>query len=403
MSPNARKNQSKCACALPLLLSLVASVAQADDSDAINVGLSQSLYHDSNLYRLPSGAAAPKGKRHDNISITGIDASFDRTYSRQRLRAELGVSHAAYAIHDDLDYTAPTVELGWDWRLGNHWSGVVEHRYAESMAGFEDAGGTAQLIRLFSRSALSANYWWHPDWAAGVGTARTTSRYQDNARPSSEYDTKDIDFNLTYRPATGNRMVFTLRQGEGRYPQRAAVAGSIREYSQRDARVSGDWRLTGALSTSGYIGHTRRTYDLAPSRDFSGVTGRLALTWQPTIKTSLVLSWRREIGAQQDLVSNYAVSRVVSLAPRWLISDKLALGATFEQSSRDFGGDPELGFDGLVPPQDDRTTRYNLSLQYQPIRALAFELGLQQQRRSSDFASREYKVETAWITGRFTF
>ncbi|MDO9599627.1 MAG: outer membrane beta-barrel protein [Azoarcus sp.] len=375
----------------------------ADEADALNFTVSQAAYYESNLYKLADGAQAPGGKRHDRIAITGLGAAFDRVYSRQRLRAALDVKHASYAIHDYLDYTAPDARLAWDWQVGNHFSGLLSHDYRESLAGFEDVVGVQQTILLYSRTGASANYWWHPNWAAGLGVSSARSRYKDDARPTSELDARDLDFNLTYRPASGNTVVLTLRQTDGRYPGRPAVAGSIRDYQQRDYRLRGEWRLTGATVISGYLGHTGRSYDLAPNRDFSGVTGRLALQWVPTAKTSINVSWRRELGADQDLFNNYAVTNAITLAPNWAITEKIRLGATLEYSKRDYGGDPELGFDGTDSTGEDRTRRYGLNLQYQPMRTLQLIAGVQKVRRTSVLAAREYEAETAWITGRFAF
>ncbi|PKO55671.1 MAG: hypothetical protein CVU28_05655, partial [Betaproteobacteria bacterium HGW-Betaproteobacteria-21] len=382
-------------------LALAHGAAMADEADALNFTVSQAAYYESNLYKLADGAQAPGGKRHDRIAITGLGAAFDRVYSRQRLRAALDVKHTSYAIHDYLDYTAPDARLAWDWQVGNHFSGLLSHDYRESLAGFEDVVGVQQTILLYSRTGASANYWWHPNWAAGLGVSSAQSRYKDDARPTSELDARDLDFNLTYRPASGNTVVLTLRQTDGRYPGRPAVAGSIRDYQQRDYRLRGEWRLTGATVISGYLGHTGRSYELAPNRDFSGVTGRLALQWVPTAKTSINVSWRRELGADQDLFNNYAVTNAITLAPNWAITEKIRLGATLEYSKRDYGGDPELGFDGTDSTGEDRTRRYGLNLQYQPMRALQLIAGVQKERRTSALAAREYEAETAWITGRF--
>jgi len=377
--------------------------AWADEADAINFGVSQTVTRDSNLYRLADGVEPAGGERGDTVSVTGVTAAFDRVFSRQRLQADLGVKHSAYAVHDNLDYSAPSLRLAWDWQLGNHWSGVFSHGYTEAMSSFDDTAGTSQTISRYVRTTASANYWWHPDWAVGVGAVRVRNRYLDDASPLSEFDSRDVDVNLTYRPASGNRLVLTARQTDGRYPNRPEETGSIRDYQQRDLRVAGDWRLTGALRLSGYFGFSDRSYDLAPNRDFQGYTGRLALHWVPTAKTAVTFSWRREIGAQEDLVANYAVTRVVSIAPVWSISDKLRLGGTIEVRSRDYGGDPELGFDGLVSERDDRTTTYGLDLSYQYMRALNFSAGLKKYRRTSVLESREYEAEVFWVSGAFTF
>lgn len=377
--------------------------AWADEADAINFGVSQTVTRDDNLYRLADGEEPEGGERGDTISVTAVTAAFDRVYSRQRLQADLAVRHSAYAVHDGLDYSAPSLRLAWDWQLGNHWTGALSHSYSEAMTDFDDTAGSNQTISRNVRTAASANYWIHPDWAVGVGASRLSYTYLDNASPESELDSRDVDVNVTYRPSSGNRVVFTARQTVGRYPNRADITGSIRDYQQRDVRVSGDWRLTGALRLSGYFGVTDRSYDSAPNRDFQGYTGRLALQWVPTAKTAVTLSWRREIGAEEDLAANYAVTRVVSIAPTWAISDKLRLGGIFDVRTRDYGGDPELGYDGLVDAGDYRTTTYGFNLSYQAMRALSLSVGLNRSRRSSAVAASEYRATSIWLSGKFAF
>ena len=388
---------------LAAALAVVFTPALADEVDALNLTISQGFFYQSNLYRLADGVVPAGGERADIISVTGLAAAFDRVYSRQRLQAELGLTRALYAEHPELNYTAPKIRLGMDWQVGNYWSGQLSHAYSETMTSFDETSGTDPVISRYSRTAASANYWWHPDWAIGVGAAQVSNGYRDGANPNAELESQDADLNLTYRPATGNRIVLTARNTDGHYPGRPAEPGSIRDYTQRDLRVSGDWRLTGALRLSGYAGNTSRRYDNAPNRDFNGYTGRLALTWAPTVKTAVTLSWRREIGAQEDLIANYAVTRVVSIAPVWHITDKVKLSGSYEVRNRDYGGDPELGFGGLVLPKDDRTKSYGLSLSYDYMRGLSLSAGFQQSSRSSVIASREYQSESFWLSGAFTF
>lgn len=378
--------------------------ASADDGETFNLVISQYFQSDDNLYRLPSGVTAPDGKRSDTIGVTSLTGEFHRRYGRQRLRGDLGVTHAVYAAHGDLDYTVPRVRLAWDWQLGNRWSGVFRRDYVETSAGFENTIGTDQLIRERNLTAASADYWWHPDWAAGLGASSVRNTYRDDARPSSDSDVDDIDLNLTYRPSSGNRVVFTVRDADGRYPGRPALSGSIRDYEQQDVRTRGEWTLTGAMRVAGDIGYTWRSYDLAPNRDFDGITGRMLVHWQPTYKTALELSWRREIGAEEDVVANYAVTSALVFAPSWRVSEKLSLSARLERSTRDYGGDPELGVSAdEALSRDDRTRRYGLMLDYSPVRAVRLGLGAEHQQRRSDLRLREYDATTVWVSGRISF
>ncbi len=394
------------AAPLPLVVLLGAMVfpcAAMAGEEGFSVGLSQLIQYDSNLYRLPDGAVAPRGERGDRISLSSVQLGFDRTVSRQRLRADLDLSHSAYRHHDDLDYTAPDGRLSWDWVVGRQWSGRLLHQYSETLAGFDDVGGTEQVIRRFRRSAGRAVLRIDPQWSVGAGVAHSRSWYKDGRRPLSEFEARTLSADLTWTTRAGNRLQLSVQDADGRYPNRPAATGSIRDYRQRQWRVGMDWQLTAAFAVNGELGHTSRTYALAPARDFSGTTGQLALRWVPTAKLALNLRWRRDIGAEEDLVANYALTRVLAFEPVWAVTSKISAGLIAERRQRDYGGDPELGFGGLVPRRDDRTERFGLWLSYQPLEALTVQLRAEHQRRRSALATREFDADTVSVQARWNF
>ncbi|MFC5768678.1 XrtB/PEP-CTERM-associated polysaccharide biosynthesis outer membrane protein EpsL [Thauera sinica] len=391
---------------MPLLAVLASAfgTARADEADALNFELSQTFYYDSNLYRLPDGFAAPKGERHDTVSITTAGIVFDRAYSRQRLRASLAMSSNRYAVHDDLDYDSPAAQLSWNWQLGNRWSGLFSYQYSETLGGFEDYGTTNRSLSRYSRGSASADYWLHPDWAVGAGASKTANNYDEGLSVRDESETNAYDLNVTYRPSTGNRVVLTLRNTDGLYPNRPDIAGALRRYTQREARVNADWRLTGALRVSGYIGETRRSYEREDNRGFEGLTGRLAFDWLPTGKTSVNLGWRREIGADEDVFANYAVTEVLSLAPTWRATSKLVVGANWERRQRDYGGDPRVLPDSVRRPDRSETTyRYGVNLSYQAARNVALSLSYARQERDVELATRRYSADTVFLSGSLSF
>lgn len=389
---------------VPLVLAVGVDGALADEGDALNFYVSQSFRYEDNLYRLSDGAEAPRGTRHDTISTSGVGLRFDQEYSRQRLRAEVGLTSSRYMEHSDLDHDSPDVRLYWDWQVGNRWSGLVSHMYRESMTGFDEVRGSELNINTYVRSAATADFWWHPRWATGVGFARTKSRFDEENSRIGDFDANTVDFNLTYRPPTENRVVLTVRETTGRYPNRAAEAGSIRDYEQHEVRLGSEWQLTGATRVSGFVGRTRLEYRFAPNRDFVGTTGRLGIDWKATAKTSVSLSVRREVGAQQDVAANYAITEAVVLAPKWALTDKMILGAGLEWRRRDYGGDPQLQTSNIVASRDaDSSHRYGLSLEYKPLRALTFLLTLQKQKRNASEVLNRYEASSAALSMRFLF
>lgn len=386
-----------------MLLNANNSIA-ADPGDAVKVFVTQDLYYDSNIYRLPDGVSAPDGERSDWVGITGIGITFDRAYSLQRLFAEIGIDRTYHAVHKSLDYSGGKADLRWDWALGRHWSGQLGHLHREVSTPDDDFIGSSESINVFRRSNASADFWFHPDWAVGGGASQVSSRFRDGARPASEYDADIADFNLTYRPKSGNRVVLSLRQTDGEYPNRPAVAGSMREYRQREVRLSGDWQATGKLRVYGYLGRTERSYEFAPNRDFEGSTGRITFNWTPTGKTTVDLSLRREIGAEEDVVANFAVTEAATLRARWAMTAKLTLGAEFEARRRDFGGDPGLAAaPGGSSGDDERSYLYGLNLTYVPLRSTTVSFAVARRVRTAGDAFREFDGYVARVSAKLAF
>jgi exopolysaccharide biosynthesis operon protein EpsL len=389
------------------LFGVQAASVFAAETDALKFSVSQTFSRDSNLYRLSDDTPTTpemRGKRSDTISVTRAGANFDKEYGRQGIHVGLAASRSLYREHTDLDSTSPDARLRWDWRLGDHWSGVLGYNYSEAFVGFEDAGGDRRLMRRLSRANGGANYWFHPNWALGVSVGSVRSTYRDDMRPWDEYDARETNLNLTYRPATGNRIMFSLRNENGQFSEQGKEDGSLRDWQQRDARFSGEWQLTGVTRVNGYVGYSQRKYEYASNRDFHGMTGSIGLNWVPTSKAIVDLSWRREIGADQDAASNYAVIHSWTLRPTWVVTDKVRLGATFMTQKRDYRGTaPDASGRGVVAKYD-RTGSYGLNLQYIPAEFFDLTLGIQREKRDSTWRdSRDYEAQTTWLSGNFTF
>lgn len=386
-----------------MIINASCSFAQGSD-EGLKFNVGQNIYYDSNIYRLADGISAPAGERSDWVGITGFGLSFDKTYGRQKVFAEMGIDRTYHAVHKSLDYTGGNAALRWDWALGRQWSGQLGHEQREALAGFDEFIGATQSVNIFRKSMASADYWWRPDWAVGGGVMRLSSRFRDNARPESEYDADVVDLNLAYRPVSGNRVMLSMRNTDGRYANRPAVAGSMRDYEQREVRLGAEWQATGKLRLTGYVGRTQREYAFASNRDFEGATGRLALTWAATGKTTVDLSLRREIGAEEDVVANYAVTEAINLRPVWAITDKLAFGTEFELRRRDFGGNAgDPAFAGTPVAGEERSYLYGLSLNYRPLRSTTVSLGLARRIRTAGDPLREFDADTARISARMAF
>ncbi|WP_230970766.1 XrtB/PEP-CTERM-associated polysaccharide biosynthesis outer membrane protein EpsL [Nitrogeniibacter aestuarii] len=388
-----------------LLLSGVSAAAlAADPADAFNFYISQSFQHDDNLYRLADGVKPfGDGQRDDNISVTSFSAMFDRVYSRQRLYASVDLAYAAFDTYSDLDYDTKGVATGWDWSFGSHWTGKLELKQDELARDRSDFRTNSRETSINRRRTLDAeaDYWWHPDWAAGVGYEAFASEYSDDASQNLNYEASIPEVSLTYRPQSGNKVSLRARFTDGKYPDRTSSAIRDDGYSQRDLRLVGAWRLTGASRLSGYLGYTSREYENLEVRDFSGMTARLQHDWTITGKVQLRTTARREIGAREDLTDNSVVTKAVSVEPTWAPTAKIALQGLLEWRQRDFRGDP--GLVTSVVEQDDETTTCRLSVSYMPLDSLSLSLSHTASSRTSDRAANEYDANVTALSAQYSF
>lgn len=405
-SPDALRPRFRPALAAGFLLvsQCFAQPANAERLESLSADVGYGHYYDSNLYRVGDGRTGPNGKRHDNVTTASAGLHFNQTYSRQRLSASLGVERNRYAVNSNLDHNAHDARAAWDWELGKRWSGRFSYDSIEKLAGFDDFVDTERSINTYRRKAGEARFMWHPSWSVGLGVDDATNRFTGETRRSAEFDARTVILSLGWHPASGNKLGVSYHDSDGTYINRPKTAGSTREYQQRELRLNTRWQMTGAIRMSGYIGQTRRSYDLAPNRDFSGPTGRLEFDWTPTGKLAVNLALRREIGSEDDLVTTFAVTRAVKISPSWAITDKVTLGAEYQRWRRDFRGDSGLSVAPEdLPSRDDVTQRYGLSLRYKPIDALTLTVMLRHQERNAKTASREYESDSASVSVRFAF
>ena len=383
-----------------------------DSRNPFSFSVSESLYYDSNLYRLPDNfpdANVPKGKRSDFYSVTRAGVDFDGERGRQTFRAGFAASYVMYGKHTDLNNLPWDGYLSWDWRIGNRLSGVLGYSYGDSFVGFGDnfTGRNAidreRVMRQLQRANASIDFWWHPNWATGVGYTGVWTSYDNEQYDYGKYDAQQASVNITYRPSTGNRIVLSWRAEDGRYPNYPATTGSMRDWQRRDFQLSGHWQLTGVTQVNGYVGYTTRKYDLAHNRDFNGITGKIAIHWVPTAKAIIDLAWRREIGADADLVSNYAASQGWSIRPTWVATSKIRVGASYEYLNRDYRGDSGADPGSWYRPRDAKTQSFGLNLQYQPVPMANVTLGYQYQERNATTEDYGFDTWTVWLSGRLTF
>ena len=372
-------------------LAMTSEVSFAADGNALRLGISDELLLDGNLFRLPDGdrpfIEGNKRPRSDRINIATFSGSFDRVYSRQRLVADISVSHHEYQEFKHLDYTAKNVRAGWYWAVGSMWSGVLVADQSQLPRSFSDRANTVRSVNTYRHYAFDARYLLHPEWMLGAGLARIDSRFDDRVSASSEYVEDGLEALATFRSMTGSTFALVARAADGRYPARTASETTVTAYDQREIQVRIDWAASAHSRITGYAGHTWREYPELAEKNFSGPTGRLTYDWAPSSKVALGVTVRREMGAREDVVDNFVVTRATSFDPVWSVTGKLRVRGRLEWLARDYEGTP---FIVSGPDRDEKGRSHSVSIEWSPMDDLLLRVGLRREHRSSSDAVRSY-------------
>ncbi|MDO8315231.1 MAG: hypothetical protein Q7T00_08310 [Rugosibacter sp.] len=397
---------------LPLLVATCSTAwvgsVRADEADVFNFNLNQSVMRDSNVFRLPDDVSLPPqistGQRADTITITSVGVVMDKLLGRQRLHADLNASRVRYAQFNFLDYDGSDIKGVWDWVLGNRWHGEVAFSQNKSLTGFSDFRSPVKSLNTYQRLSYGANYWLHPDWSVGVSMFQAKSDNSSDLRETGKFEANGAEAVAKFMPRNGNSLALRLRRTEGDYPNREPTPNGLvdNSYSQDEIEGNVGYRLTGASRVDALVAGVRRNHKQVKVRDFSGVTGRLSWSWLMSGSTQFNITTRREIGAQDDILSSFVVTRGIALGATWMPTAKTSMQASVERRVRDFLGDP-VAILSSIEKRKDRLNVASLSVSYAPMTSLKLSMTLSNEERESNYSGFPYRDKVVVANAQFSF
>ncbi len=381
---------------------------RAGEADVFNLNLSQSVMHDSNVFRLSDGLSLQPqigtDQRADTISVTSVGVAMDKLLGRQRLRADLNASQVRYAQFNFLDYDGSDIKGVWNWVLGNRWHGEIAFSRNESLTGFSDFRSPVKSLNTYQRLSYGANYWLHPDWSVGVSTFQARSDNSSQLRETGQFETNGVEAVVDFMPRNGNSLDLRLRRTKGDYPNRELTPNGLvdNSYSQDEIEGNLGYRLTGASRVDALVAGVKRNHKQVKVRDFSGVTGRLSWSWLVSGSTQMNITTRREIGAQDDILSSYVVTRGIGFGATWMPTAKTSIQVAAERRVRDYLGDP-VAILSSIEKRKDRLNVVSLSVSYVPITSLRLGMTLSNEERESNYSGISYRDKVVVANAQFSF
>lgn len=314
-----------------------------NDPSPYYIGASQSLTHDSNVYRIPSGPS-------DNYSSTSLLGGFDQPISRQRVFGRANVTVNRYQNEDRLNNVSYDLTAGLAWETIEKLSGNLNVALGRNLAAPAASAGVPGARRNIAQTeSVDARARWGGastlTLEGGLGYSRLD--YSAPEYVASESRQTSASLGLYYRPGGLLRLGIAGRATRTKTPM-ALFDPATATYQSNTLRgnnldLLADYELTGLLSASGRLSYTRQTNSGVDDADFSGITGGINLNWRVTGKTSLRLDAAREAGF--DIARYNGTTAIVNngtlvLAPISMayennrVTNTVGLGATYAATAK---------------------------------------------------------------------
>jgi len=312
--------------------------AAAVDPNPYFIGVSQGFTSDSNVYRIPSGPS-------DLYSSTGLFGGFDQPISRQRIFGKAAVSVNRYQDETLLNNTSYDFSLGADLSTIENISGNLNVGISQNLSAPAATVGVPTAIRNLAQTqyANARLRWGGPSLLSVEGSLGYSK--VDNSAPeylSSDSHETTGSLGLFYRPGEFLRVGVAARFERSYTPNAFldTTTGSYRSNTGegRNFDLLAEYTVSDLLRTNGRLSYTRQTNTAIQGADLSGLTGNIAVSWQPTAKTSVRFDAARDAGFETSTLSRYAfvdngtglsLTTVSALYENNRVTDSVGLGLTY--------------------------------------------------------------------------
>ncbi|OZA24809.1 MAG: hypothetical protein B7X93_11190 [Hydrogenophilales bacterium 17-61-9] len=395
--------------AVLMVLGMMSSPARAEENEDTFTPYARGLYgYDSNLFRLQNDqeANAVLGTTDTSESYYTLAAGLDMNLrvSRQVIRAHAEYNQTWFNQYRQLNYDGRDAYLKWDWLVGSRAKGDVGIAEKLTQASYANVKKpVSNLIRTRQRFFNAAIKVDNP-WLVKLGAERVDTDNNASVQKALDATVDTVHAGVQYTSGKGSTVELISRRSDGQYPNRQLVGLDPVDngYRQWDNGIAIAWAPTGKTQVSGKLNYTQRNYAEVPHRDYSGLTGLLAMDWMVTGKTTLKASLHRDIGALENDTASHTLNQGIALGADWKPTAKLVFNAQLSHDDISYTGDPGFAL-STAPAREDQLTTVQAGLQYSVLRNTRLGLMLKRGVRDSSEALSSYGYNSAMINLRSEF
>ncbi|MDC8786674.1 porin family protein [Roseateles koreensis] len=365
-------------------------------------GGSVSLNHVSNLYRVSNNPNS------DDVATVSLLGGIDQHLGRQRVFADASLQNSRYRSSSNLNNSGYSLKGGLDWSTIERISGTLSGSSSRSLANYNVGGGIAPVfeknietnnqIDSVVRLGLVTKFTLEGD--VGFNQRRFTLLQYHGL----EFDQLHYSLGLNYQPSSDLRLGVAVRRTSTNYPRSTQTSltptFASAKYVRNDIDLTTNWNISGKSAIFARLSSGRQTLAEGGNQNFSGLTGQVSWTWQPTARWNITTSASRDTGLQSSL---FQLGAVNTNYDQDSITKALQISATYELTSKIFltGGasissvdrkQSLLAIPGLDSSSFDKDKSFNLGVRWAYSRGIT--LGCQAGQNSRD-SSTVYSVYTA--------
>jgi len=290
-----------------LLMAPPAALAQ---SQPYYLGLSQTLSHESNLYRIGDQQQLSGGNsKSDLVSSTALFGGVDQRIGRQRVYGGASVRANRYQSNSSLNNESYNLDLATDWETVNHLSGTLSVGSSQSLSRFNELNNdtveTQRNIERIQQIENKLRYGLNTKLGAEFTLGARHRSFSAASYAQSESRQQHLSMGVSYLPSDLLRLGVSARRTTVDFPNflSTAVDGSTSmRLNRSDLDLTAWWQATGKSTFNLRISPTRSVYDRAVAADFSGLTGSGTWKWTPGSKLKLSSMFSRDTGISLDAI-----------------------------------------------------------------------------------------------------
>ena len=316
----------------------------ASDPNPYYVGVSEGLTHDSNVFRIPSGPS-------DNFSSTSLSGGFNQQISRQQFFGNGSVSLNRYFDQTQLNNTSYNLGTGVNWQTIENLSGNLNLGAGRNLTAPTAGVGAPTANRNIAKTEnVDTRVRWGGASLVTLEGSAGYSRldYSDPQSISGESKGRTGSLGVYYRPGALLRVGLAARvnRTESPYAFFDTTSGAFQSNTikGKNLDLTADYVLSGFLSANGRLSYTKQTNSGISGTNFSGLTGGLGLTYQPTARTSFRFDAARDAGFDASLfntvgftTNSNGVPVLTPLQGRYennRVTDTIGVGATYAVTAK---------------------------------------------------------------------